>query len=313
MAKQAQIAGYHRRNHIKTTLGRSNYELYIMLIPGVILALLFYFFPMYGITMAFKKYNFIEGLMGGEWVGFKYFIQFFNDPFCYRVIRNTVALNILGLLFCFPLPILFSLLLNEMKNVKEKRLIQSISFLPYFISNVVIVGMMMKIFANEGPANQLLGSLRMEPKLFFSDPAYFRALFLGSGVWRNLGYSSILYIAALTAISPELYESASLDGANRFQKIVHITIPGLMPTIRILLLLEIGNMMNVGLEKVYLMYNPAIYETADVISTYTYRRGIENAEYSYSSAVGLFNSVCNFVLLIIGNYISKRISNEGIW
>ncbi len=302
-----------RKSQMRLSQIRSDTELYIMMIPSIVLAVVFSYFPLYGITLAFKKFSVTAGLLGGQWVGFKYFIQFFEDPFFFRIIRNTVLLNILGLLFCFPIPILFSLLLNEIKSSKAKRLIQSISFLPYFISTVVIVGLLMKLFANDGMVNQFLEAVGVPRKMFFSDPAYFRSLFLGSGVWRNLGYNAILYIAALTAIAPELYESAELDGANRFQKILYITIPGIMPTVRILLILEIGNMMSVGLEKVYLMYNPSIYETADVIATYTYRRGLENAEYSYSTAVGLFNSVCNFILLIAANRISKHLSNEGIW
>lgn len=291
----------------------SDVELYIMLIPGVVFAFLFCYMPIYGITLAFREYNFVGHYLGGKWVGMKYLRQFFEDPYFFRLIRNTFMLNFLDLIFGFPLPIIFALMLNELQSRKFKKIAQSCSFLPYFISNVVVVGMVMKIFSSNGLVNNTLVALGFSAKQFFSDPKYFRGLYVGSEIWQNLGYSAVIYISALTAIAPELYEAAIIDGANRLQKIVHITIPGIMPTICVLLILQVGRMMSVGPEKVLLMYNPSIYETADIISTYVYRRGLIGFDYSFSTAVGLFNSVCNFILLIAANYGSRRISEYGLW
>ena len=291
----------------------NHWELYVMLIPGVVLAFIFCYMPIYGVQLAFREYNFVGNYLGGEWVGMKYFMQFFKDPYFPRLLRNTLVLNLWSLVFGFPLPIIFALLLNELSSSKLKKTAQISSFLPYFISNVVVVGIVMRLFASNGFVNTVLESIGIKRKLFFTDPRYFRGLFVGSDIWQGLGYTAVIYISALTTIQQELYEAATLDGANRFQKTVYITIPGIAPTIIVMLILEIGRMMNVGAEKVLLMYNPAIYETADVISTYVYRRGLIDFDYSFSTAVGLFNSVCNFVLLIIANITSRALTDHGLW
>jgi len=303
--KIKKIMGWNKRE--------SHLDLYIMLIPGVVLAFIFCYLPIYGVQLAFREYNFVGNYLGGEWVGLKYFLQFFEDPYFPRLIRNTLLLNFWSLVIGFPLPIIFALMLNELTLPGLKKTAQICSFLPYFISNVVVVGIVMRLFASDGLVNNMLSLLGVQRKLFFTDPRYFRGLYVGSDIWQGIGYTAVIYLSALTAIQQELYEAATLDGANRFQKIIHITIPGIAPTIVVMLILEIGRMMNVGAEKVLLMYNPAIYETADVINTYVFRRGLIDFDYSFSTAVGLFNSVCNFILLVVANITSRRLTEHGLW
>jgi len=287
-------------------------ELYLMIIPSATLFLIFCYIPMSGLILAFRKYDIVGGLYGNSWVGFKYFIQFFNDPYFFRIIRNTVLLNLYMLLVAFPAPIIFALMLNELKSRKFKRLTQSISYIPHFLSTVIIVGLMMELLLSKGVVNQVLQKLDIEPILFFQEATWFRSLYVGSSVWEGIGWSSIIYVAALAGINPELYEHASIEGAGRFQMIRYITIPCLMPTIAILFILAVGRLMSVGFEKVFLMYNPATYETADVISTYIYRRGIISMDYSYGIAVGLFNSIINFMLLMLANYGARK-AGYGLW
>ena len=287
-------------------------ELYIMIIPSTILFLIFCYIPMSGLILAFRKYDIVGGLYGTSWVGMKYFIQFFNDPYFFRIIRNTVLLNTWMLLIAFPAPILFALLLNEIQKRRFKRLVQSISYIPHFLSTVIVVGLMMELLTSRGIVNQGLQRLGLPVKLFFQEPEMFRALYVGSSVWEGMGWSSIIYVAALAGINPELYEHASIEGAGRFQMIRYITRPCLMPTVAILFILAVGRLMSIGFEKVFLMYNPATYETADVISTYIYRRGIISMDYSYGIAVGFFNSIINFMLLMLANYGARKVG-YGLW
>ena len=283
--------------------------LLLMIVPVMVLFAIFCYVPMAGIVIAFRKMDFSSGLFGSEWVGLRYFVQFFQDPYFVRLLRNTVVLNLYMMLFTFPLPIVFALLVNEIAHKKFKRVVQSISYLPHFISTVVIVGIMVEMFSSQGVINQVLPG---DPILFFNEASWFRALYVGSSVWEGLGWSSIIYLSALAGINMELYEAAEMDGANRWQRMRHVTLPGIMPTIIILFILQIGSMMNVGFEKVFLMYNPGTYETADVISTYVYRRGILGMDYSYAAAVNLFNSAVNLCLLLAVNRAARK-TGQGLW
>ncbi|HHY81891.1 MAG TPA: sugar ABC transporter permease [Clostridiales bacterium] len=288
-------------------------HLYLMIIPGVIITFIFNYIPMYGITIGFRNFQPNLGYFEGEWVGLKYLKQFFNDPYCFRLIRNTMLLNLYSIIFGFPAPIIFALLLNEVNFSPLKRFTQSISYLPHFISTVVIVGILMKLFASDGIINQLLDSLGIKQQNFFGNPNWFRPLYVGSKIWQDTGYNAIIYLAALSGIEPHLYESAIIDGANRFKQAIYITIPGIMPTAVVLLILSIGRLLNVGFEKVYLMYSPAIYEKADVISTYVYRRGIQGFDYSYATVIDFFNSVVALVLITIANTVCRKVTEESLW
>jgi putative aldouronate transport system permease protein len=290
-----------------------NSALYIMIIPAVVLIFLFSYMPMFGVMIAFKDYNLALGVLGSPWVGFKYFIQFFNDPFFARIVSNTFILASLSILIGFPAPIIFALFVNEIPGTRFKRIVQSISYLPHFVSTVVIVSLLMILFSPTGIVDSFLTSIGVKPPVFFSDPKWFRPLFIGSGLWKGVGFGSIIYLAAMAGVNPELYESAMMDGAGKLRRMWSITLPSIMPTIRILFILEMGGLFDVGFEKVYLMYNPTIYRTADVISTYVFRRGIGNMQYDYATAIGLLNSVISFILVFVTNKISRRMSGEGLW
>lgn len=288
-------------------------NLYLMVLPGLVWYIIFCYVPMAGIVAAFQNFQIGKGYLHSDWVGLKYFIKFFNDPYFFRLMRNTFLLGVYSLLWGFPLPIVFALLLNEIKNSFFKRFVQTISYLPYFVSTVILVGILFVLLEMRGIVNNGIVLMGMKPVSFFSDEAWFRTLYVGSGVWQSLGWNAIIYLAALSGINPELYESAIIDGASRWRLVINITVPSIMPTIRILFILTIGGIMLTGFEKVFLLYNPTVYETADVIATYVYRRGIQSIEFSYATAVGLFQSVISFVFLISSNYISKKTSETSLW
>jgi putative aldouronate transport system permease protein len=275
--------------------------------------LLFCYKPMYGILIAFKDYSPRRGIIGSAWAGFKYFSQFFSGPYFTRTLSNTVLINIYNLIFSFPAPILLALLLNELKQGLFKRSVQTITYMPHFISTVVIVGIIKTLFGHNGMVADLLVFLGMERISIINTPQLFRALYVGSDIWQGVGWGTIIYLAAISGIDSELYEAAKVDGATRFRRALSITLPGIMPTVIILLIMRIGSMMSLGHEKIILMYNPNTYETADVISSYVYRTGIEQGSFSYSAAVGLFNSVINFFLVIGANAFSKRVSETSLW
>ncbi len=292
---------------------RDKYLLLLML-PVVLYYIVFHYFPMYGVVIAFKNYSAGRGILGSPWAGLRWFKTFFGSIYAWRTIRNTVLISIYRLIWGFPIPIIFALLLNELRNGFFKRAVQTVSYLPHFISMVVVVGMMVTFLSpTDGIVNVVLKKLGGKSYDFMSDPRWFRALFIGSGIWQNFGWNSIIYLAALSGLDPQLYEAARIDGANRWHQVIYITLPGIMPTVVILLILALGRMLSVGFEKIILMYGPAVYETADVISTYVYRRGLLNAEYSYGAAVGLFNSLINFSLLVSANWLSKRVSQVSLW
>ena len=285
-----------------------------MLIPVVIFFAVFSYYPLYGILIAFKDYSISRGILGSPWAGLRYFRQFFSSPYFDRLLRNTVLISVYSLLWGFPVPILFALLLNEFKDGKFKRLIQTVSYLPHFISLVVICGILIDIFSPQGGVvNSLLYSLTGKRINFFGEPEWFRTMYVGSGVWQEFGWNSIIYLAAITGIKPDLYEAARIDGAGRLRQIWHVTLPGIKPTILTLLILNLGNIMSVGYEKIILLYSSTTYETADVISTYVYRTGLLSQQYSYAGAVGLFNSAINIAILVLCNFAGKKLFGVGIW
>jgi putative aldouronate transport system permease protein len=282
-----------------------------MLSPVLIYYLVFHYGPMYGAVIAFEDFNPVKGVFGSKWVGLQNFQDFFSSVYFSRLIFNTIAINILDIVFGFPAPIILAILINELQWNPFKRIVQTVTYLPHFISVVVVVGMLFDFFARDGLVNQLIATA--DPVAFMQSPEWFRQLFVGSGIWQHVGWGSIVYLAAIATIDPQLYDAAKVDGADRFRQIWHITIPGILPTIVILLILRMGSMMTVGYEKIILMYNPLTYETADVISTYVFRRGILQADFSFSAAVGLFNSVINFALLIGANRLSRRLTEHSLW
>jgi putative aldouronate transport system permease protein len=290
-----------------------NRYIYIMLLPVITFYIIFRYIPMYGVIIAFKDFKASRGILGSPWVGFKYFKQFFDSYYFFRLIRNTFLLNLYDLIFGFPAPIILAILLNELRHDKFKRFVQSVSYLPHFISVVITVGFIVDFFAQSGIVNNYLKLIGITPINFLIEPKWFRPLYIGSGIWQGVGWGSIIYLAAISGIDPQLYEAATIDGAGRFRKITSITIPSIIPTIIILLIFRIGGMMSVGFEKVFLMYNPSTYETADVISTFVYRSGLQKAQYSYAAAIGLFNTIINFILVISANYASRVTTENSLW
>jgi len=292
---------------------KRNKYIYLIVLPVVVYYLVFQYFPMYGALIAFKDFRPALGVWGSPWVGFKHFENFFGSYYFARLLKNTLALSIYSLIFGFPAPIILALLLNELRVIWYKRIIQTITYIPHFISLVIICGIIVNFVKMDGVISVLVKQLGGYDGNLLIDPKYFRTIYVSSGVWQQIGWSSIIYLATLSGINYELYEAARIDGAGRWKQTWYITLPCLLPTITILLILQIGNLMNVGFEKVMLLYNPSIYDTADVISTYVYRQGILSAQYSFSSAVGLFNSVINCALVILANQFSKRLTENSLW
>lgn len=275
---------------------------------------IFRYLPMVGLIVAFKDYSIRLGFFRSPWVGFQWFEQFFSSYFFPRLVRNTFLIGLYTLVFGFPVPVIFAVLLNEVNNKLFRNVAQSVSYLPYFISLVVVVGMIVNFFApNEGVVNVVLTKLGREQINFLNDPSWFRPLYVGSEIWQTFGFNAVIYIAAITSIPLQLYEAATIDGAGRFQKMLRITLPSMVPTIVVLLLLNMGRLFNVGFQKIVLMYNPSVYETADVISSYVFRRGFGQADYSFGTAVGLFNSVITFILVVIFNWIARKVSDISLW
>ncbi|HGP9193367.1 TPA: ABC transporter permease [Streptococcus pneumoniae] len=286
--------------------------LYLMMIPATVLLILFTYGPMYGIIMAFQDFTVFKGYTGSPFVGLKHFQRLFSDPLFYRLFKNTFMVGVLDFLFSFPAPLIFALILNEVRKVRFKSVVQSISYLPHFIPLVVMVGIIFELFGSYGIINSLLSSLGMEPISFFTKSEWFLPLYIGSGVWKTIGWGSIIYMGALTNIDSTLYEAADMDGANRWHKMWHVTLPSLRPTVVTLFILNAGGIMQVGFEKVFLMSSPATYEVSDVLSTYVYRQGILNSDFSYSTAVGLFNNIVALLFVLLANKIAKKLGEEGI-
>lgn len=293
---------------------KRDFELYLFLLPTFIFFALFHYGPMYGIQIAFKQFNGSLGIWGSPWVGMRHFDAFFSSYYFGVLIRNTLYLSLYSMIAGFPMPILLALMLNEVKHSKYKRFVQTVTYAPHFISMVVMVGMIITFLSpSTGIINFLLQYIGVEPRNYIAESGMFRHLYVWSGIWQGTGWSSIIYLAALSSIDPQLHEAATIDGATRMQRIRYINIPGILPTIVILFILSSGRMMSVGFEKAFLMQNPTNMETSDIIATYVYRRGLINAEYSFSAAVGVFNSVINFILIVFVNWISRKLTETSIW
>lgn len=293
---------------------RRNKAIYVMLIPVILYFIVFKYGPLYGATIAFKDYTLVKGINGSPWVGFEHFVTFFESPFFFRVLRNTLLLSLYSLLFAFPAPILLALALNEVRNALFKRFVQTVTYIPHFISLVVVCGFIIDFLARDGVITDLIVWLGGERNAYLSQAEHFRTIYIASGIWQEIGWGSIIYLAALSGINPELYEAAKVDGAGRLRQVRSITLPGILPTIMILFIMKIGSLLDVGYEKIILLYSPTTYETADVISSFVYRKGIlEGSAYSYTTAVGLFQSALNFMLLIVANSLSRRFTGNKLW
>lgn len=290
-----------------------NHQAYLMVLPSIVLIFFFCYIPMYGVLMAFENYRPQLGVLGSEWVGLYHFKDFFTSPHSLNVLRNTVVISVYSLLVGFPFPIILALLLNEVRCQAYKRTVQTISYMPYFISNVVICGMLKSFLAYDGLFNQIGAVFGMAPKSFLSNPALFPSVIVFSDLWQSIGWNSIIYMAALAGIDPDLYEAAHIDGCGRLRQIWHITLPGIVPTMVTLLILSIGGLLSANSDKILLLYSPLTYETGDVIGTFVYRRGIKGGDFSYSTAVSLFQTVINFLLLIFANWFSNKTTETSLW
>ena len=286
---------------------------YALILPVLVYLALFAYKPMYGLVIAFKNYKTTRGFAGSDYVGLMWFRAFFNDPYFFRLLRNTLTLSTLSILFGFPAPILLALMINEVQNTKFKRTVQTITYMPYFISLVVTCSIITIYCQQDGLFSNIAVLFGGERQNFLINVRAFRPIYVISGIWQNIGWNSIIYLAALSGIDVAQYEAARIDGANRFQQIIHVTIPGILPTIMVLFVLRMGSILNVGYEKVLLLYTTSTYEVADVFSTYVYRMGLQNQQYSLSTAVGLFNTLANVMFLVITNYLSKKTTQSGLF
>lgn len=292
---------------------KRNGMLYILVIPVLLFYLLFHYKPMYGAIIAFKDYTPALGVMDSPWVGFDQFIRFFTGPYFGRLIKNTILLSIYDLIFGFPAPIILALLLNEIRNKKFKGFAQTATYLPHFISLIVITGMITTFSMTNGLFNELIVFFGGERSPLLQNPDLYRSIYVISSIWQEIGWGSIIYLSALSGVDSQLYEAASIDGAGKWKQLIHVTLPAITPTIIIMLILKIGSLMSMGYEKTILLYNPSTYETADIISSYVYRVGMLDQDWSYSTAIGLFNSVINCILLVVANKISKKFSETSLW
>lgn len=293
---------------------KRNWQLYVLITPVVVYFLIFCYWPMYGVQLGFKNFIAVDGIWGSPWVGFKHFERFFRSYHFWNLIKNTVGISFYSLVVGFPVPILLALMMNELKSKVFKKTLQTITYAPHFLSTVVLAGMVITFLSpDKGIINILIKALGGEPIAFMTESSWFKSIYVLSGVWQNSGWNSIIYMAALAGIPPELYEAAIVDGATKLQRIRHITLPGILPTATTLLILNVGHIMNVGFEKAYLLQTPLNKSASDIISTYVYSVGLLGADYSFSTAVGLFNSVINFLLLVIVNQTAKKLSETSLW
>lgn len=301
-----------KENKLIWNIKRYKY-LYILTIPILLYFILFKYLPMFGLVTAFKDYSFGKGILGSEWVGLKYFIEYFSSEYFIRTLRNTLILSCMDIVIGFPVPIIFALLLNEIRRDKFKRVAQTASYLPHFISMVVICGMITDFFSTDGLITKLITLLGGQNMNYIGDSRYFRAIFVGTGIWQGFGWGSIIYLAALTGVDSELYEAAAIDGAGRWKQLLYVTLPSIANTIIVMLILRLGQVLSVGYEKIILLYSTPTYEVADVISSYTYRSGILGGRYGYSAAVGMFQSVVNVIILFSANILSKKYSETSLF
>lgn len=306
--------------YAKETLGSKirkdwlkNYSLYLIVLPVVLYYIIFHYAPIYGAIIAFKDYMPTKGIWGSPWVGFKHFQEFFDSFYFWRILKNTVVISLASLIFGFPAPIILALLINEVKSRFFSRFVQTVTYMPHFISLVVVCGLILDFTRDTGIISTVIGFFGGEKVTMLNHSGYFVPVYIISGIWQEVGWGSIIYLAAMSSIDPQQYEAATIDGAGRWKQTLHVTLPGISSTIMILLILKIGGILSVGYEKIILLYNPAIYETADVISSFVYRKGLLEFGWSFSSAVGLFNSTINFMMLLAANRLSRKINQSGLW
>lgn len=298
----------------KWSIIRKEWDLYLMLIPGLAFLFIFKYTPMYGLIISFQDFSIFRGIADSPWVGLKHFERLINTDQFFDVLRNTVLISLYKLIFLFPAPVLIAVLLNEIRKMMFKRVVQSVIYLPHFISWVIVSGLFINLMSiNGGIINTIIGKLGGEPIAFFLDESVFRSLLVGTEGWKEVGWGTIVYLAAISSIDPQLYEAARMDGANKFQQMRHVTLPGMASTIVLMLILRLGNMLEAGTEQILVMYNPVVYNVADVIGTYVYRVGLGASDYSFSTAVGLFESVVAFALIITGNTLCKKYLGRSIW
>lgn len=296
-------------DHIK-----AEWQIYLMLLPTIVWFLVFLYKPMYGLQIAFKDYSIFKGVANSPWVGLEHFHTLWENDQFWRAVSNTIKISALNLLFGFPAPIILALMFNEVMNASYKRTAQTIVYLPHFISSVIIAGIVITAFSpTAGIINTVIGWFGLEPVYFLTQPEWFRPIFVGTGIWQEAGFGSIVFLAAIAGVNPSLYESAVVDGANRWQMMWKITIPSILPTILIMLIIRIGNVMEVSFELVILLYQPATYETSDVVNTWVYRQGLQSGQYDLAAAAGLFNAMVAFVLVMTANTLSRRFSRTSLW
>ena len=312
------IAGKGNVNPVQRSkwarLWHNNKYLWLLFLPCLLYFIIFRYLPMFGLIITFKDYNLFKGMWESKWVGFKYYKMFLENPDFFLLMKNTFLLGLYKLVFGFPAPIILALLLNELKNAVFKRFVQTVSYLPHFISNVIVASMaIMFLSPSGGLINNIIVSLGFEPINFMMKPEMFRSVYVLSEIWQHIGWETIIYLAALTAVDPRLYEAASIDGASRMRKLWHVTLPGISPAIVITLILNIGKVLEIGFEKVFLMQNPAIYETADIISTYVYRVGMEQGNFSYGASIDLFMGIISLIFIYSANQISRKVSETSLW
>ncbi|WP_232735657.1 ABC transporter permease [Alteribacter populi] len=303
----------NKKSSLLNRFAKSKYLL-LLFVPCFLYFIVFKYLPMFGMVISFKDYNLFQGIWASEWVGLDHYIMFFTGPDFYRLLKNTLLLSFYNLLFGFPAPIILALLFNEIRVKLFKRFVQSVSYLPHFLSNVVVISMaVMFLSPNGGLVNQLIGYFGIDSINFIVHAEWFRTIYVTSDIWQTVGWSTIIYLAALAGINPQTYEAAEIDGANRWQQTLHVTIPGILPAMVILFLLNIGNLIELGFEKVYLLQTPLTYETSDVLATHVYRMGLVNGNYSYAAAVDFFTSVVSLILVVAFNYLARRTGQNTLW
>lgn len=302
-----------RRSSLLKSMG-SRYDLYLMLLIPIAWYLVFHYGPLYGLQIAFKNFSPAKGIGASAWVGLDHFQRFIGSYYFWRLLWNTISINLFTLFFAFPIPVLLALIVTEIRNKAYSKIVQNITYIPHFISVVVMVGMLMVFLSPRGgPVNTIIEAIGGEPVRFLDSAGWFKSIFIGSNIWQNMGWQSIIYIAALSGVNPQLFEAAKIDGASRLRRIWHVSIPGILPVIVILLILDVGHFMSVGFEKILLMQNNLNLESSDVISTFVYSTGILKGEYSYTAAIGLFNSFVNLMLLILVNRFARKKAETSLW
>ncbi|MBP1997006.1 ABC transporter permease [Paenibacillus eucommiae] len=317
IAIAGQLSPKSRKKGFFSNISRYKF-LYVLILPGLLYFIIFHYIPMYGVVIAFQDFKPFGGLeamvLNPEWVGVKHFQEFFGSYYFGRLLENTLLISFYKLLFGFPLPIILALMLNEVVRARFKKIVQTISYLPHFLSWVIISGMVIALLSpTAGPINMIITALGGKPTAFMGEPGYFRSVVVASDVWASVGWGSIVYLAALAGINPALYESARIDGANRFRQMLHISLPGISNIISILFVLSAGNILNAGFEQVLLLYSPSVYSSGDIIDTYVYREGLLKNNFSYAAAIGMFKNVIGLLFLIVSNYVVKRMGREGVW